>query len=78
MSRAVGTDRHPAVCAGNHHIEICVADRGANLIQIAGRSERSVSSEDGQLPFLGQTRRRGSCGLLGDAHADPAVLALGM
>ena len=76
MGRAVGTNGDSTVGSGDHHVEIAIADGGTNLVEIAGGGEGGVGSEHGQLPFPRQSGRGGGGGLLGDAHADPAFLAL--
>src|SRR5579862_9317504 len=78
MCGAIGTDGNAAVSAGNQDVEVAVADGGADLVEIAGGSKGGVRSEDRQLPFSRESSGGRRSGLFGDAHADPALLALGL
>src|SRR5208283_4566919 len=75
---AVGADADAAVSARDQNVEIAVADRSPNLIEVARGGKGRVGAEHGELPFSGEAGGGGSGGLLGDAHADPARLALGL
>ena len=57
MGRTVGTHGNAAMGSRNHHIEVAIADRGPDLIEIARRGKCGVGSEHGQLPFPGQPGR---------------------
>src|ERR1700690_1549454 len=74
---AVGAYTDAAVGSGNQDVEVAIADRGADLIQIAGGGEGRVRAEDREFPFFRQASGGRGGGLLGYPHADPAILALG-
>src|SRR6476659_5340585 len=76
MRGAVRPNAYATMCAGNHHIEVSVTNRSANLVKIAGRGKSGVGAEDRQFAFAGQTGGNGCGRLLGNSHAQPALLSL--
>ena len=75
MGGSVGAYRDTAMGAGHEDIELPVADRGSELVEIAARGEYSVGSEDRDLTFLGQACGHAGPALFRDPHAEPPVLS---
>ncbi len=78
VSGPVGTDRDAAVRAGDHHVELAVADGRAKLVEVPSRGKDAVGPEDRELAFPCETGRDAGARLLGDAHREPAVHPLGV
>src|SRR6476646_9514977 len=62
--------------AGNHHAEISVTYRSANLVKVACRCKSGVGAENRQLALARQPCSNGCSRLLGNSHAQPALLSL--
>ena len=58
MCSPVRSYRHTSVGSRNQHVEVPIANRSSNLIQIARRRKRSISAQHRQFAFLCQTCRR--------------------
>src|SRR5208282_2736470 len=76
MRGAIGTHGNAAVRAGNFHVEIGVANGGADLIPGAAGSEDAVGAGDGDEAFAGQAGGHAHHVLLGDADAENAAVTL--
>ena len=50
MGSAVGADADSAVGSGNQDVEVAVADRGADLVEIACGGKGGVRAETGSFP----------------------------
>ena len=78
MGCAIRPHGDAAVCASDHDVKLAVADRGANLIEVARGRKGRVGAEHRKLSLLGKSRRDRGRRLLGDAETDPTLLALGL
>ena len=52
MGGAIWTDADAAMRARNHHVEIAIADRGANLVEIARRGKGRIGAKTGSFLLL--------------------------